>query len=409
MSYRDHFPTELYPHQINEHRPELLGIHATNTGVSENSPSRSTMFSSHVSQHLVISGSEIPPMITGTEVEYSKYTTSDRVPFDARVLTVIDRYPKGMTENSLGFNPEKYFIICDDSTGRYDVIPVSHYRSLHQYFGYKNKLADDIDTIGMNSRLGKDRVLGDTPANIGDFYTHSTNLNCMLGSPDVVAEDSVLICEDVLSKFKYHVYERRTASIGAKKFPVAFIPTADGKLKSFYDIGDEVPADGALFWLRDYVDGLSPVTMSKSFIKKIDYIFDTPVYGRQGTVGRVVDIRVIGNTEMIAGVPPEMSEQFNKYRNAHRRFCERLLECERRIFAESRKKFGVERPNMSGTLITMLTDARAYTDNDPRMNLQLLMNKHPLDELMIEMVVEYELQPTIGGKLTGDFGDPDFA
>lgn len=405
MSYRDNFPTELFPYQVNELRPEVLGIHATNPGVSENSPSRSTMYSSHVSQHLVTDGSQIPLLITGTEVEYSKYTTSDRIPFDARVVQVIDRYPRGMTENSLQFNPEKLVVICNDATGLYDVVPVKHYQSLHQYFGYKNKLSDKLDTITSNSRLAKDTVLGDTPANVGDFYTQTVNLNCMLGTPDLVAEDSVIVCEDILHKFTYRVYERRTVSVGAKRFPVAFIPMENGTLKSFYDIGDEVPADGALMWTREYIEGLAPVTMSKSFIKKIDYIFDTPTYARQGAKGKVVDIRVIGNTDMIAGLPPELGAQFNKYRQAYRRYCERLLECERRIFAESRKKFGTDRPKFSGRLITMLTDARAFTDNDPRMALQLLMNKHPIDEFMIEFVVEYELTPTIGGKMTGIFGD----
>ena len=210
----------LGSHQENEISPEVIGFHAWNPFVTSNSPSRSTMMSSHASQHLVISGAELPYVLSGVEVEYSKSTTSERVPFDARVFQALDRYPKTIAGGSLPFNPETTVIIVNDETGLYDVINVPYYKSYHQYFGYRNKLSDQLKNITPGMKLAEDTILGDTPANIGGFHTMTTNLNCMLGSADIVAEDAILLNEDALDKLKYHVYERRTASVGSKKFPV---------------------------------------------------------------------------------------------------------------------------------------------------------------------------------------------
>ncbi len=398
---------ELGEHQINEMTPEVLGFHATNSFITNNSPSRNTMYSSHASQHLVISGAEIPLVLAATEVEYSKYTTSERVPFDARVFQAIDRYPKGIGSGSLGFNPETVVILVDDETGLYDVVSVPYYKSYHQYFGYRNKLSDQLKNISPGMKLAKDTTLGDTPGNIGGFHTMTTNLNCMLASTDVVAEDAILVNEEALEKLKYHVYERRSASVGVKKFPVNI--GGDGSYKAFYDIGEYTDDDGALMYLREYVDGLSPVTMSRSSTKVINYAFDEPIYARQGHHGRIVDIKVIGNADTISALPPQMAEQFEKYRQAYIRFNEELLLCERRIYKEAFSKFGTNTPNFSPALKSMLVHARGICDHKRRAvnekPLQGIMNKEPLDEYYIEFVVEYELKPTLGAKLTGQNGD----
>lgn len=400
------YPNGLAPHQINEIMPETVGFHAWNPFLTSNSPSRSTMMSSHMSQCLVISGAELPYTLSGVETEYAKYTTSDRVPFNATVVQVIDRYPRGAGENSLGFNPETLVIVVDEQTGVYDVISVPYYKSYHQYFGYRNKLSDELATLRPGSRLGQDEVLGDTPGNVGGFHTVTTNLNCMLASADVVAEDSVLISQEALEKFKYNVYERRSASVGMRKFPVNI--GRIGEYKCFPEIGDYTEEDGSIMFLRDYVEGLAPVMMSRSSTRNVNYIFDEAIYARQGHRGRIVDIKVIGNADTVSALPPEMAVQFERYRQAYIRFNEELLACERRIQQESLKKFGTEQPELSARLHSMLVTARAICDhkrNHQDKPLQGIMNKNPLDEFYIEFVVEYELTPTKGGKVTSINGD----
>lgn len=400
------YPKELAPHQINEMRPEVVGFHAWNPGLANNSPSRSTMMSSHASQHLVIAGAELPYTLAGVEVEYKKYTTSDRIPWDARVLQVLKRYPDDGFENSLKFNPEDIVIIVNDTTGEYDVVSVPYYKSLHQYFGYRNKKSDILETLGAGRYLPKDTVLGDTPGNIGDFHTMTTNLNCMLVSADVVAEDSVLVCEDVLHKFENNVYERRSFSVGARKFPVDL--GGAPYYKGMYDIGEYTDTDGAIAFLREYTEGLAPVTMSRSSTRTINYAFDEAIYARQGLRGRIVDIRVIGNADHISALPAEMAVQFEKYRQAYINYCERLLQCEKGIEKDHRKNFPGKTPKISNRLHSMLVTARAICDGRRPGNdkpLQGIMNKNPLDEFHVDVVVEYTVRPTIGGKITSLSGD----
>lgn len=403
------YPKEILPHQVNQVRPEFIGFHATNSYVTGNSPSRNTMMSSHVSQHLVTANLDIPYTLSGTEVEYSKYTTSDRIPWDARVVQVIDRYPKGMTAGSLSFNPEKIVVICNDETGEYDCVSVPYHKSFHQYFGYKNDLSDKLDFLPAGSRLGKDTVLGDTPANLGRFYSCTTNLNCMLASADVVAEDSVLISEEAAELLKYRVYEKRSASVGSRKFPLNMNSPDSEEYKAFYEIGEYTDTDGAIIRLRSYVEGLAPAMMSRKAVCTPDHIFDETVYARQGHRGRIVDIRVIGNAESISSLPPKMAAQFEKYRKAYMLFCEELLACERRIFREAAQKFNTERPFFSGRFNQLLVEARAVTDKGLSRTgsdaLQAVMNKKPMDEYFIEFTIEYELLPTIGSKSTSINGD----
>ena len=163
-------------------------------------------------------------------------------------------------------------------------------------------------------------------------------------------------------------------------------------------------------FLRDYSEGLYPVIMSRSATKNINYAFDEPIYARQGHRGRIVDIKVIGNADTISALPLQMTEQFEKYRQAYIRFNEELLECERRIHREAYTKFGTNAPKFSPALKSMLVHARAICDHKRRpaneKPLQGIMNKEPLDEYYIEFVVEYELLPTKGAKLTSISGDP---
>lgn len=400
------FPRELLPHQVNQIRPEVVGFHAMNSGVANNSPSRSTMMSSHMSQHLVINGSELPHVLSTTEVEYSKYTTKERASTNVRVVQVIDRYPSGIGQNSLSFNPETLVVVCDDETATYDVIVVPYHKSYHQYFGYVNKFKDIMDTIAPGTLLPKDAVLADTPANIGDFYTQSVNLNTVLLSADVVAEDSVLVSEEARDLMETSVFERRTASVGAKKFPVNI--GGGSEYKCMYDIGEYVPLDGALMFLREYSEGLSPVLMSRSTTKQVIYGFDEGIYARQGIRGRIVDIKVTGNAELHSFLPPEMAAQLEKYRLAYIDFCKRLLETEKKIRREAYSKFGMKEPKLMPDLHRRLVTARAHCDDGrERFNksLQGLMNKNPLDEYHVEITVEYKLKPTIGWKVTSYNGD----
>lgn len=395
------------PHLTNQLRPELVGVHALNPGLASNSPSRSTMMSSHISQRLTTKHMDIPITLAGPEVEYSKSTISSRIPEDSVVFETIDRYPRGMSENSLKFNPETLVFYCCERTGEYNFVSVPYHTSLHQYFGFRNVKTNATSRLTPGTFLPKDTVLADTPANIGKFYTSTTNLNVALMAEAGDAEDGCIICEDVLPSLAFNVYETRTVSVGQKKFPVA--QSGGDYYKVMPDIGEEVPITGEIMYLREFVEGLSPVMMSRRTTRDVDYTFDEIVYGRQGLKGKVVDIRVIGNADMISSLPPQMTEQLEKYRQALIRFYKAVLETERRMIKESAQRFGTKYPKINSKLQRLFVEARALTNHEPEYfkgkNLQLVQNRQVLDEYQITFTIEYEVIPDIGFKLTSLSGD----
>lgn len=391
---------------LNELTAELLGAHALNPAVSSNSPSRNTMMTSHWSQRLTTRHMDIPLTLGGPEVEYSKYTTSSRIPCNARIIRVMERYPRLGTSNSLGFNPEHLVFFCDEDTGEYDYVSVPYHVSLHQYFGYQNVHTDVMNQLRPGTLVAKDTVLADTPANISGFYTSTTNLNVMLASEAGVAEDGIVICEDVLPKLAFDIFETRTFSVGTRKFPLNI--GGEGEYKCLPDIGEEVDESGALVRLREYVPGLAAVMMSKHATREVDYTFDEIVYARQGTRGRVVDIKVTGNADTISALPKEMTTQLERYRQALIAHYKEILETERAMVRESHQRFGTKYPKITGNLQRLLVEARALSNHNrdkQNRSLQLLQNRNPLDEYQVTMTIQYTVIPDIGYKLTSVSGD----
>lgn len=403
-----HIPRKLHPHQINELRPEFVGVHALNPGLASNSASRSTMTSSHLSQHIVHTGLELPSTIAGPEVRYKEHTIAARVQEDCVVIATVDRYPRSAAAGGMKINPDRFVIVQNSEDHTLDVLVLSHFTSMHQYFGYRNVWTDDGRYLPPGTFLAKDTVLTDTPANKGDFYTFTRNMNVALISEAGVAEDGVVICEDVLPLMSYFIYERRTATVGSRKFPVSMGKTADGENKWFPEIGDITSETGEIMRLREHIEGLSPVQLSRRAVETVDYTFDEALYGRQQS-GRVVDVLVIGNTDGPKVLPPAMSGQFERYRTAFVRFNEELLKLEARLIRENIARGGDGRLKIAPDLHRMLVDARAYTNHARQqhggMNLQLLQNKNPVDEYQISFVIEYEIIPDIGAKVTGISGD----
>jgi hypothetical protein len=129
--------TYLRSFNMNELKHEFLGLSALNPLAKYNSPSRSYMHSSHVSQKLVISGATEKRIQSGLEYRLSPYTFNIKQPADGRIIRVLDRYPKGLDADSLNFNPETIVIYENEETKEVDNYSKPYYCSHHQTFGFK--------------------------------------------------------------------------------------------------------------------------------------------------------------------------------------------------------------------------------------------------------------------------------
>ena len=399
-----------------ELRPEHLGLHAINPGVLHNSPSRSVMMTQHLPQHLVVSGSEAPYVQTGIEYRLGEFTFSTRMPHDGVICRIIPRYARGVGSDDIKGVPEQTIIYQKESNGEYDVINVKGWECFHQYFGFKNKLTSAFHMLRERMLVPEGTKFADTPANTEDeCYTYGVNFSTACMDVPGVAEDGVIISRSALKKLRVKLYETREISFGRNSFPLNRYGTKDN-YKIFPDIGEEVPVDGLLMVVRGYRDFMSTVLMGPDELSSVDHTFDEKLYTRETTVGkddmnvvkaRVVDIKVIRNHDGGRVLPPTMAKQLEKYSNAYHKYFKDLLAFEAEVLAAQRRMDKNTSVEFTPALTRLLNDARAIS-GQTMSRLQgpigLQYRRTPLDEYTVTFVIEHELEPREGWKLTDTNG-----
>lgn len=390
---------------VNEMKLQFAGIHGFNFALTHNSGSRAVMFGSHFSQRIVLKDSKPCRQQTGIENEYGKYTFSIDIPENARVIKTIQRYPAGVDIDSLPFNPETLIFYEVEETHEIDFVSVTNFQSFHQTFGFKNVLnTENLSKMQPGTPIPKGTILANTPS-VGKNgnYMIGQELETAFISLPATAEDGFMVSRSALKKLTHYTYETRRISTGGNNFPLNLHGTTS-VYKAFPDIGDYIDEGGLLMITRPYDPDLAPVEMSIYDVQEPDFDFDFPLYTKAGR-GRVVDITVISNNSHNSNLPEAMSQQLRRYEKAKVRFHREIVELERRLRSDQRKKYGVAKLKTSEKFQQLVVDSLALT-NHPlpgeknQSTLNLLYRKEPIDEFTIEFTIEYETIPGIGYKLT---------
>lgn len=398
---------------VNEMRPEFLGLHAANSFALYNSSSRGAMFASQYSQKLTLDHPDEPTVIAGPEMELAKTTFSTKMPEDGKIIKIIPRYPKGVGQGAINFNPETVVIYEKERNKEIDYFVIAHHTSYHQIFGFKNiKNEDNISKLKPGAFFRKDEIFTDTPGvSESGCYSAGLSLNVAFMSHPAVSEDGIIVSRDVLPRFKTRVYDKRVVELGSREFPMNLYGTPDD-FKPFPEIGEYIRDDGILMMLRKYDQDTTPVSMSKFDVMEPDFLFDKPVYVRGGG-GRIVDIKVYKSNNPMRYLPTGMGEQLEKYHQALLTFHQEIVNTEKTLRRERYKLFGVDALKLSPRLSNLVIRSMALTGErvkpqgktDPnRQTLNLSYRKDPIDEYRIEFIVEYELIPDMGFKLTDFHG-----
>lgn len=386
--------------------PEMLSLHAINSFAPYDSSPRSVMFSSHISQRLVIEGADEKRIQTGIEHELANYTFDIRMPEDGKIIKVIDRYPKGADAESLSFNPETIVIYEKESNKELNYFSIPKFGSYHQFFGFKYHLRDEVSLIKPGAYIAKDTVFASSSSvSENNGFQYGINANVAFMTVPSISEDGVMVSKDFLKKLKFKVYETRIIEFGSNNFPLNLYGSKH-HYKPFPDIGEEIREDGILMALRSYNDNFAPVEMSAYDTMEVDFIFDKLLYAR-GKSGKVIDIKVISNNVTNRKMPDIFCQQLNKYKKALIRYYNELSNTEKTLRLERKKKYGSTNMSINPKLHRLLVESLNvlnFNDNDYRQNLNLLYRKTPIDEFRIEFVLEYTIEPNIGYKLTDIHG-----
>lgn len=387
-------------HRPNELSPKFLGACGLNPYHTNDSSSRLQMLSQHLGQMLVIKGSEPRILQTGMERQYGKYTYKVDMPCDGTILAVIPRYRENpMSYDAIAHNPQTVIIYEDYETKEIGMIDLVDYCSNHQYFGFKYQKKPGYDLIRPNAFIPKGTVFLDSPSitNEGD-YAYGINANVAFMTHPATAEDGIAVRAGFLPKLGFRTYETRLIEWGRKRFALNLYGD-DTHYKPFPDIGDMVRPDGLLMALRDYEpEELAIAEQSVKACQHVDFCFDHRVYAN-GAGGRVIDIRINHDVAFANRAETHMDGQAQKYDNARRVFYAEVL----KRYNDLRYKRG-DTLQITPKLQQLVVQAQSVMTEGGKQQVTKLHRKAPLDTYRVEIIVEYENIPNMGGKITDTHG-----
>ncbi len=394
----------------NELHMELLNICSMNPLDAHISSSRKQMFSSHLGQCLVLNGSTVKRLQSGAEREFGKYTFSTKIPVDCQVLKVIPRYKLIHGLDSVlkvqEDNPETLVIYENVHTKEVGCVSIQNYTTNHPYFGFRNKITSEAAALRQDATVPAGTILTNSPSVDADGnYRYGLEMNIAYMSHPATSEDGILVREGALKKLRFKKYESRFVEFGNKSFPLNTYGN-EKEFKAFPNIGDPIRGDGLLMALRRYEKTdqshdreLSLITQSVYDLMEVDHVFDKRIYA-DGAGGRVVDIRVHHDTQ--ANNPPTpmgMDAQALRYDEARRIYYGEIVHTWKRLERERRESLKI-----TPEFHRMVYEALGVV-HETKERIFKLYRKSALDDWRIEFVIEYEVTPTIGFKLTGSSGN----
>lgn len=375
---------------------QFLGVSGLNPFDFGDSASRKQMFASHAGQALVMKGGTERIIQTGMEREIAHYTFSIKMPVDAQIIRSIPRYREQVGADYIPLNPQTVVIYENTETKEVDILNLTNYCSYHQYFGFEYKPSPNLSEVRPGAFIAKNTILLDSPSVTPDGgYKYGIQLNMAFMSHPGVSEDGIVICRDVLPRLAFKTYERRVIEWGSKRFPLNLYGDTEN-YKPFPDIGDRVRDDGILMALRTYDPMLAPVEQGINDVRDVQITFDRTIYAA-GAGGKIVDVIFQHDRQNYQNVPGR-DDQPEKYDAARVRFSREIMEEYDRL----RKSRG-DGLKLSREFHRLLVESLGVV-NDDEERIAKLYRQVPLDDWRVELVIEYDVVPTVGFKFTDCHG-----
>lgn len=385
-------------------------MYGLNYSSKHNNCNRVIMSGTQLSQKVIPKFMTEKRIQTGLEQAWSKYVYNVQMPKDGRIYEIIERYPQTAT-STIPYNPET-LVVYEGDDGVYGCFMVKHYESKHQSFGFEYMPTEALRNLRTGAHFSKGEVFCQAPtvSENNGYMGGGISMNTVFNSDKAGAEDGAYVSDTFVKLFAFDLWETRSVGFGTTHWPVNLMGGSD-RFQAFADIGEYIREDGLIFALRKYDTDTAPVRMSRIDVATPDFDFDKLHYSRPG-VGRVVDIKVIANHNPTKKLPPAMAVQAEKYASALRRYYEKILACEVKIRNGYHRKYNSWDVPLSPEFRTILKEARAVLNYIPpnaagrsfNQPLGLTHRKEPIDEYRVEMVIQYNIIPDLGFKITDSHG-----
>ena len=395
-------------------RPELSGLVGLNPFYMHNSSARLEMFCSHVGQSLHVAGATNKFLQSGIERELGKYMFNIKMPCNANIIAVIEKYPRTLDAGSIPFNPLTIVVFenLDSPNNEIDILEIPLFCSMHQHYGFQYEFKEAFYELAPGASVAMDTVLADSPliTRSGD-YKYGIEANIAMMSVPQVAEDGIVISESFSRKLTTRGFGKREASFGKTHYPINLegYGSPDDP-RPFPDIGDIIRPDGMVFCLREHNDLLAPVEMTRRAMSRPIYNYDKPTYvepDAQG-VARVIDVTVYKGQRPKSNIPYGLPFHAEKYYNRAQVFYKEILKVYNALKSNNRLE-----NRISPCFQRLIVEAMAMTQAGVGIGSQNSANntkitpvykRTPLDEWRVEIVYMYDLPARIASKLTDSHG-----
>lgn len=372
-------------------KPRHLGLVGINPLINYDSASRAVMVDGHIGQAITIDNSELRMMVNGVEREMGKFTYSVKTENDSRVIAAIPRY-RGVSSP-----PEISLIVENLNSGKIELISIKSHSDYHKYFGFKYKWNKILSFLNKDAIIPKDTFLATSPnlKNDNRDYGIGLNLNYALVDLPEIAEDAIIISDEVAERFSYSIYDKLTVEFGDDSFALNLYGD-ENNYKIFPNIGEYTRDDGLVMAVREVDDMFSPILNSKKNESDFSPEFDKGFYVRGR--GKVEDIKVYYSPNKKEPLK-KSSKQAYEYSEMYKQYHKEMVEAHNEIVKECKQRYGRE-PEFSHELTVEIRDALVQTYNGKSPQIKKIFKKELLNILRIDFVIEHKAKLTIGSKLT---------
>jgi len=377
-------------------REELLSLHAINPFVTESSSPRALMCAAHLSQVVTIEDGASQIIQTGLGSQLADNTFSCKVRNDSRVLSIIKRY-NGVSATTVNSTTEYSVILEDLTTGGLDIVNIPTYHKLHQYFGFRYKLNEDILGAALGTVVPAGTIFADSPtvetdSEGGKDYRFGRPVNlAYLHIPEVTG-DGVIISKSLAEKFMFRTYEVIVIEFGEKSFPLNLYG-GDSEYKIFPDIGEYVNTDRVVAATRRYDSMMSPNTTSRRDVRDYSAYFDKPYYSKSNGA-KVVDIKAYSNKKARKSVYTTTTDQAERYVVGLKKYYAEIITAYDAANRNYRARNRTDIP-VSPELHRLLVDA--YVATEDSRYVRYTNTNDIVDLYRVEIVLEHTTIPDISG------------
>lgn len=362
------------------------------------SAARGAMLLGQITQAPIIKGAEPRWFQTGAELRFGEHSFDVRIPEDSQILSVLRKYPTGMSADAIRHNPETtiFYEHYYDEFKTVGVLRVPEYMSFHQTFGFKlERNKEAWENIHPGAMVAKDTILSQSVGLSKDGHMCAgMNVQAAFFGHHATIEDGFLISDEILEEFAPRAYGTAIGSCGRK----SFLLNAYGN-KPLPDIGERIRADGVVFAMRDLDDDLSPAEMTPRALREIDRTFDRVVIGEPGAI--VKDIKIWRDERQNPSFTPTgMEKQLLKYYDALCTYYREVLK-----FYNSLKQKRKDRLRITDEFNQLVVEAMIYLPQaEGQRKLSRMYRLDPLDEWRIEITYESLKEPGGAYKITDFHG-----